>query len=253
MSMKTLLIDGDVLVYQSCTVVEQEFDWGDDIWSLVSDARAAKQIVDTQIQVYKATLNADRVIMTLSGDTNWRKDLLPSYKANRKNTRKPLAFKAVRDYVLEVYNGICVDNLEGDDVLGLLAGGWKKIKGDKIVVSIDKDMLTVPGLHYNPMRPAQGVIGITKDMADYNHMFQTLIGDRVDGYFGCPGVGEVKAKKILENTEDTWGAVVKAYEKAGLTESDALIQARVSRILRHGEYNHKSKKVQHWTPEEATA
>ena len=52
-----------------------------------------------------------------------------------------------------------------------------------------------------------------------------------------------------------WYEVVRAFADAGtkknplnLTESDALIQARVSRILRHGEYDFDTKQVTLWEP-----
>ena len=33
--------------------------------------------------------------------------------------------------------------------------------------------------------------------ADFNFYYQTLIGDAVDNYKGCPNVGKVKATKFL--------------------------------------------------------
>jgi DNA polymerase-1 len=46
--------------------------------------------------------------------------------------------------------------------------------------------------------------------------------------------------------KDMWKIVVKAYEKAGMNEQDALQQARVARILRHGEYDKKTGEVKLW-------
>ena len=45
-----------------------------------------------------------------------------------------------------------------------------------------------------------------------------------------------------------WAVVLAAYEKAGLTEADALAQARVARILRASDYDFKQKKVKLWNP-----
>jgi DNA polymerase-1 len=42
--------------------------------------------------------------------------------------------------------------------------------------------------------------------------------------------------------------VVAAYEKAGLTEEDAIVQARVARILRYEEFNQKKEEVLLWNP-----
>jgi len=243
---KTLLVDGDVLLYQCTTAVEEVFDWGDDLWSLVSDSRVAKQLLDGWVYRIKDKLEASHVVFSVSGDTNWRTDVLPTYKNHRKKTRKPLAFLPLKDYMKETYQTHCFHNLEGDDVLGLLAGGYKRIKGPKIIVTIDKDLRTIPGLHFNPMKEEEGVVRVDEEEANYNHLYQALMGDRVDGYFGCPGIGPKTAAKVL--TSPTWEAVVEAYEKAGLTEDDALVQARVARILRYGEYDVTNKKVRLWNP-----
>ena len=80
-------------------------------------------------------------------------------------------------------------------------------------------------------------------------MLQTLIGDTADNYKGLPGVGKVGAEKIINQDmsyTDMWQAVVEAYKSKGYTEKDALIQARVSRILRHCDYDYKYKKPILW-------
>ena len=59
------------------------------------------------------------------------------------------------------------------------------------------------------------------------------------------GVG---AKKILEKAEDPWTVILEAYIKAGLTEEDAIRNARLARILRPGEYNSTTKEPILWTP-----
>jgi DNA polymerase-1 len=41
---------------------------------------------------------------------------------------------------------------------------------------------------------------------------------------------------------------VEAYAKKNLTADDALVQARVARILRHTDYNFKTKEPILWTP-----
>jgi DNA polymerase-1 len=96
------------------------------------------------------------------------------------------------------------------------------------------------------------MLTVTEDEADYWHMFQTLTGDTVDGFKGCPGMGPVGAQKLLGEamaTEDgMWPYVVKAYEKKKLTEADALTQARLARILRWGDWDKNKKEPILWTP-----
>jgi DNA polymerase-1 len=242
---RTLLIDGDILLYQISSSTEEAYDWGDDIWTLHGDVKEAKEKVDVWIADIKDHLEATHIVITLTDHANWRKDVLPTYKHNRKSKRKPLVFPALRDYAAATYKTELWETLEADDVMGILSTNPTD-KTEKIIVSEDKDMKTIPGLLYNPGHPEDGIVDITLEQADRTHLTQALTGDATDGYSGCPGVGPKTAIKVLKDGD--WIEVVAAYEKAGLTEEDALIQARVARILRHGEYNKTKKEVKLWTP-----
>tara|TARA_Y100000114_G_C11740382_1_gene318591 strand:- start:542 stop:1294 length:753 start_codon:yes stop_codon:yes gene_type:complete len=245
---RTLLIDGDIVLYEVSVACEHAVDWGDDIWTLHSDLREAKQRFDCWVADIKEKLMADSVILAFSSPNNWRKKILPSYKNNRKNKRKPLTFARLKSYAKDAYSSYEIDGLEGDDILGLLSGypGLGRIIGEKVVVTIDKDLMTIPGFHYFPNRSEDGIIEVTVDQANYNHLLQSLTGDSVDGYSGCPGIGPKRAEAILKRGD--WSEVVKEYEKKGLAEEDALIQARVARILRWGEYDFNKGEVKTWKP-----
>jgi DNA polymerase-1 len=246
---RTLLIDGDILLYGESASVEVEMDWGDDWWTLHGDAREAKERVDIWIADIAALLDATDVVLTLTGDQNWRKDVLPTYKANRKGKRKPVVYKELKQYAIDTYKTVMYDNLEADDVMGILQTDPDN-DHETVIVSEDKDMMTIPGMLYRPIRPEEGVVEISPKEADYNHFRQALMGDSTDGYAGCPGIGPKTAEKVLKQADpaDCWGLIVGAYEKAGLTEEDALTQARVARILRHGEYCTKKEEVHLWNP-----
>ena len=88
---------------------------------------------------------------------------------------------------------------------------------------------------------------ITEEYADYFHLYQTLVGDTTDGYPGLKGIGDKRATALLEK-EASWETVVKAYEKAGETEEDALVQARLARILRASDYNFETREPILWSP-----
>ena len=77
---------------------------------------------------------------------------------------------------------------------------------------------------------------------------QTLAGDANDGYFGVTRVGLKTAEKILNKDGVEWQTVVNTYEKAGITEEDALLNARMAFILRDGYYNKETKEIKLWTP-----
>ena len=112
-------------------------------------------------------------------------------------------------------------------------------------------MLTLPDIYLYRPGIEENIIYNSPFDADYNFMLQTLTGDNTDNYPGCPGIGPVTGAKVLagkDTLEEMWEIVVKMYEKKGKTEEDAIIQARLARILRHGDYNWDTEKIKLWTP-----
>lgn len=255
--MRTLLIDADSLVYQSCTANEVVTQWDEDYFSLHAHLEPTIAHFEESLAELLKKLEGDRVVMALSDYTDpWRKQIMPSYKANRNGTRKPVTYAALRQYIHERYQTFQKPGLEGDDVLGILLTNPKLFAGDtKILVSLDKDMKTLPGRHYNMGK--KQLFEITPAEADYNHMLQTLTGDTVDGYPGCPKVGPVSGAKILDeflcddgtfDLKGAWAAVVRAYEKAGQSDWQALLNARVARIARYTDFDYIRKEIILWNP-----
>lgn len=248
MSKTTLLVDGDLVVYRAAAAAQTSVEFEPGQWSYSCDEDEARQRVDSELGHFKRHLKADAMLVMFSDSgNNWRRELCPSYKAQR--GAKPAAYSSVREYVEETYRCVSLPRLEADDVMGLYSTG-KKVEGDKIIVSSDKDMRTIPGLLFNPGHEEDGVVRISREEADYAHAMQTLTGDRVDGFAGLPGCGPKKAEKILAGLKQSewWGAIVKAYATKDLTEEHALLQARLARILRNGEYVLKTKEIKLWTP-----
>lgn len=256
MKHRTLLIDGDTLIYEAAAAHEYEAQWEEWLWTVHGNLTASIQHLDETVAEIRDRLTADDMIVALSDDARWRPTVMPEYKGNRRKTRKPVTYKALREYCREVYTVFQRPTLEGDDVLGILATHPQFVKGEKIIVSIDKDMQTIPGLHFNYAH-ARGsedyesfVRSISETQADAYHLLQTLTGDKTDNYPGCPGIGPVKGVKLLEGQPlaDGWRIVVEAYAKAGLGEEVALQNARVARICRHTDYDFKKKEVVLWQP-----
>lgn len=180
-------------------------------------------------------------ILCQGGRSNFRYGLYPSYKSNRREKLKPWGYQELVDWALETYPVIQIDNVETDDILGC-----SYLEGD-VIVSGDKDMKTIPGVHFQGER----VFEVSEGEADHNFFMQALHGDSTDGYSGCPGVGPVMANKLLadcDNNQDRWQAVLKAYRKKGLDEFHAITQARMARILRAGEYDHDAGEPKLWIP-----
>ena len=80
------------------------------------------------------------------------------------------------------------------------------------------------------------------------HLIQTLSGDQTDGYSGVPGVGVKRATTLFESKGYSWKTVVDTFKEKDLTEDDALINARLARILTVDDYDFTNKKPIPWTP-----
>lgn len=249
---RTLLIDGDVLAYQQSVIAEQAIQWEESLWTLHADANEVITNIENLIHSYRDLLSADEVMIILTDADNWRKDILPSYKENRKGQRKPVTLGAAREHLIYNHNAKVFPRLEADDVIGIYATDKLRCaKTEYVVVGVDKDFKTITGKHYNPNRSEEGITEVNELEADRYWMQQTLSGDQADGYKGCAGIGEKKATTLLANAktlEEMWTIVVETYMKQGQMPLDALVNARVARILRHGDYNFKTNKVKLWEP-----
>ncbi len=243
---RSLLLDGDITVYQLASSMEEPIDWGEGLWTLHSDENEAVGRLESYLDGIKKHFDADKLIVVLSDVKNFRREILPSYKENRAGKRKPVILPSLRQYMVKKHGALIWDGLEGDDVLGILASE-PKTKDERIIISIDKDMKTIPCKLYDSNKPEEGIKEYSESEADYWHLLQTLTGDSTDGYKGCPGIGPVKAERILASNP-TWEAVVETYEASGLDEHEALVQARVARILRFTDYDFVNHKPILWEP-----
>ena len=93
--MKTLLVDGDVVLYEVTTSVEEAICWGDDFWTLHADMKVARGKLNANLAELKKTLKADNMIIALSDvGKNFRKNLSPDYKKHRKKMVSPTAYSS---------------------------------------------------------------------------------------------------------------------------------------------------------------
>ena len=235
------LIDGDIVLYSSSVATEFTADWGGDNWVLSANLQQAIDLARRYLDDLFEKLKFDEMVICLSGPNNFRYKLNPNYKSNRKDTRKPIVYPELKKWMLNNYHTEMWEGLEADDLLGILATREPR----SIIVSPDKDMQCVPCYLY---RNSELQV-ITEEQANRFHMIQTLTGDPTDGYPGCPGVGPKTAEKLLSGTPDTWwGSVLQAYQKAGCTDDDALLNARMAYILRDENWQNNEVKLWHPNP-----
>ena len=270
MTNRTLLIDGDWLCYKAATVVETEIEWSEDQWTLTADVNEAFRVAEKWMEEWTEVVGSDAhdkpwVLFSDSSGKYFRNEVFPEYKGKRKGKRKPVCYKALRRRLEKEYDAFAKPRLEADDLMGIYATNYEV--DNPVIVTIDKDLDTVPGLHYNPDKDK--LYEVSPEEAKWNHMFQTLVGDATDGFKGCPGVGAVKAKKILEAAlesleahrdcswdkppyenwteedidEYLWASVEDAFEAAGLSKSEANVQAQLAHILQDGDYDFETGEV----------
>ena len=92
------------------------------------------------------------------------------------------------------------------------------------------------------------VFTVSKDDGAKWHLFQALAGDQTDGYSGVPGIGVKRATTLFDESGYSWKTVLKAFTDKGLTEYDAITNARLARILTVDDYDFKNKRPILWTP-----
>lgn len=118
--------------------------------------------------------------------------------------------------------------------------GMNQVPGETCILTIDKDLDMIPGWHYNWVKDSK--YNVDASNATYNFYHQILVGDKgTDNIPGCPGIGEVKAAKLLhpDMDEDALFETVKTtyeaqYKKKELDnwEEDMVRNASLLWILR---------------------
>lgn len=250
--MTVALLDGDIIAFRSAVGGEQTFDWGEGVKSSQASHEHAQAAADAAchlVEAWRFLSGCKDVLVTFTGRNNFRYRVLPTYKHNRSGKVKPMAYEYTVQAVKDRFPCQLVDGLEGDDLMGILVTTLPKYAG-AVVLTLDKDLRGVPGLHLNPLKD-KFVCEVTEPQADRYWLSQVLTGDTCDGYVGIPGVGPKKAEKILggqASTVELWSRVLQAYLDAGLTEAAALQQARVARILRRCDFDKATKSVRLWHP-----
>ena len=237
----SLLIDADYIVYKACAGAETEIDFGDDVIVVTSKFSDAYSYVERELYKIAEDLGQfDDSILFFSDSINFRKLLDPAYKGHR-NRKKPCGYKRVINKLKEEYNVVVMPTLEADDAIGIYA---TKEEGH-IICSPDKDMRQIPGDLYDL---SEGVVTITKEEGDRWHLIQTMAGDQTDGYAGVPTIGVKRADAILAEKGASWKTVVETFLDKGLTEEDALLNARLAKILQAEDYDFTNQTVRPWTP-----
>ena len=235
-----ILCDADFIVYKACAAAESEVDFGDDVILVTSNFRDAYNATKRELTKLENKFGIfSSMILFFSDSENFRKKILPEYKGHR-NRKKPCGYKRVINALRKEYKVIQKPGLEADDSMGIYA---TKFPGN-IIVSPDKDMRQIPGQLYN----FDETFTITKEDGAKWHLIQSMAGDQTDGYSGVPGIGVRRAEALFKEKGYTWKTVVEAFKSKDFTEEDALVNARLAKILTADDYDFNKKQPKLWSP-----
>ena len=237
-----LLIDSDFLAYKAAQACEIGIDFGEDVIIAQSQFSEVLKVFNNELNKVTKAMMEDDFILYFSSTKNFRKKIYPDYKGHRMK-RKPLGYKRLVNYCRENYNFKLIEGLEADDTIGIEATRFAD--PHNIIVSPDKDMRQIPSTLWDMKND---VVEITKDDGDRWHLIQSLSGDPTDGYSGCPGIGVKRASELLDKNENKWEAVCKAYRDRGLSDDDALLNARLAKILQKEDFDYDRNQPILWTP-----
>lgn len=266
---RQLIIDADFMLYQLCEAMKRDcgfpalnpetlepYDENEQVSVHWADSADVADAMDRKILERMAETRCSEAVLVFSGTKNFRKELWSGYKLSRAATIKPPAYWTTFRRLKSAgkYQVLLEDCLEGDDYVGILLTRPSPVH--RIADMTDKDVMTLPDIEVYREGEIQKT---TQASADRFHLIQTLMGDTTDGYKGCPGMGKVSAAKVLDAPGDPWTNVLKAYEAAFkktperfVTDSpleEALLNARMARILRFEDWDPKARRPILWHPE----
>lgn len=182
--MDILAVDGDILAYRTAAVCEDHFEG------------AAQAIIDSTLRDIATDTNISRMRIYVSGKDNFRYTVAKTkpYKGNRATMVRPQYLESTKLYLVETYGAVEVDGYEADDAIAT-----DMTQNGAIHCGIDKDMLQIPGKHYNYVKKEW--THVTEEEAILILYRQILMGDASDNVPGLPRIGEKKAADAIQDPE----------------------------------------------------
>ena len=244
-----LLIDGDWFCFSTAIALQTPHPFKDG--EVEFDSDVAIRVIKQRVRKLMVTFDTKSVEFHFSCNRkdNWRREIFPDYKMNRDGNIPPIGLELLISYCIDKYPYIKEGALEADDTIGIAATG--QYKDNNIIVSVDKDFLTIPTRIWNPVKK----ILKTQSKIDAFKFFiyQVIIGDSADGFKGIKGIGPKGASKFLSeqrsNLYNIWEPLVELAATKNHNEDYLLGQARMAHILQNGDYNWETQQITNWESE----
>ena len=198
----TSLIDADSIVYILAWQYREN-----------GTEEEVKKACDQFLKDILTLTQATHFLGAFSPDECFRKEIYryAEYKGNRPD--KPEFVTRWEDIIKKHYAteyGFVTDpNLEADDIIAGVGSMYRIANQAFTICSPDKDLRQVYGMHYDYRAKAtegglvdmQFPFEVTADKAHWNFWTQMLTGDESDNVAGVPGLGPVKAGKIIKDLQ----------------------------------------------------
>ena len=183
------LIDADSIYFRAAYVTKKK----NEIRKVINETMR-----EIEGQVMAQAFEEVQTMVAVKGKGNFRKDYFPFYKGNRKDLDEEMkeALNYGHSYMCDHYGAVRADGMEADDLVAIWAHEAREAEEQYVVVGIDKDLLQIPGNHYNFKKKQHEFID--DDIANYKLMVQCLTGDSTDNIPGIRGIGPKKAEGILQ-------------------------------------------------------
>lgn len=168
----------------------------------------------------------------VKGKGNFRKDLTEEYKAKRPELEQDIRDKLNFLHKYAVKQGaVQADGMEADDLVAIWAHEALENKDEYVICGIDKDLLQIPGHHYNYGKDTWQLIN--EEQALYNLYIQCLTGDATDNIPGLKGIGPKKAEKILAGVplSRQWNKIKQTWKEHGQTIKQLDLSYKLLRML----------------------
>lgn len=157
-------------------------------------------IADNYITNILNITNCDSYIGFFGGSSQSRKLINPEYKANRVGLEPLKNLHEMKVYLQDKWKFVWLANIkfnqyETDDYVC----SFVKQTPNSFIVSPDKDLLNLVGVHYNPKQNKE--ITITEEQEDIYFWKSMIIGDVADNIVGIYGKGEKFVDKLFNEFE----------------------------------------------------
>lgn len=176
-------------------------------------------LIEELVESAKSKVEEDAIIKYYISGHTYKKDIYPSYKANRK--KDPLLGE-FREFVKLYYEDkIIKDNVEADDLIVMDYERYAKVR-NPVVFSDDKD-LRYYCKTYCKINLSEEIVEQDEKEMEQHRIIQFLTGDREDNVQGVYGIGEKKALIELNKLGGvTIENVIRVYRNKGIDIDECL-------------------------------